>query len=98
MRLLDVGVISTDYLGRDGQQWINSLKPHEQSFITAIRFGWELSTRQTIINRRLKFFQLCLAVYNTAHHAGVADVEKVKVGDAFPAINLQRLCKSMEHK
>lgn len=31
-RFLDVGLAPTDYRGRDRQQWIKSLKPHEQSF------------------------------------------------------------------
>ena len=88
-RLLGVGSATADYEDQSRQEWINTLEPHQQSFIAAVDYDWDLASYHTSIRKRHDFLKIQLAPYNATTR------ENLKIGNFLSAVILWRTCTSM---
>ena len=88
-RLLKIGYTTEDYANRTRQGWINTLTPSQQSFIAALEFDWELSSRQTNIKKRHEILKMQILAYNAATG------QDLRFGRLFSVVNMWKACTSL---
>ena len=88
-RLLRIGSTTADYGSQDRQDWINTLEPSQQSFIAALEYDWDLSSRQTNVQKRHEFLKIQIPAYNAATQLNLA------FGRLASAVHMWKVCTSM---